>query len=265
MSVVDAAGSIVSILAFTLVTIAALWWRPRTLEHRSDRCSFCGYAIANGARGRCAECGSDLLKQQGRVQRRVRTRIACGLVAIISIILAGTAIPLLDRLLTMPQYVRWEVRGDIRQFPVRFVGANEGWVARGTRESSFDRRPKRIEFTMPGVTVIVQRSSDGWIRVPDGRAMSEKDIAEALTITDTTFVELVQSLLISEWKLQIRQTATEVATLRSTPWLFFDSRSESYPFENVIRCVWNLLIAGLALSLIARIRRRELAQGSEGA
>ena len=246
----------VSMIAFAAVIVVALWWRPRTMVFREGLCSDCGHAIAEGVRPQCPECGSDLAGQQAAVWRRVRARRRCGLIALAAILMAVSVVPRLVQTRWVSQYVHREMGGRIMLLPVRFAGSKDGWLAPEERESVFNGRPERINFTAPQVAVTIERKGERWVRVPGRDVMTAEDVVAALGVTDPALPALVESLLSDDWKMtKGKFSREELAFMATTPTIFFDSHSWSYPLEPLARCT-GILIAGAALGAILLARRR---------
>jgi hypothetical protein len=146
--------------------------------------------------------------------------------------------------------------GRIMLLPVRFVGSKDGWLAPEERESVFNGRPERINFTAPQVAVTIERRGERWVRVPGRDVMTAEDVVAALGVTDPALPALVESLLSDDWKMtKGKFSREELAFMATTPTIFFDSRSWSYPLEPLARCT-GILIAGAALGAILLVRRR---------
>lgn len=247
---------IVSMIAFAAVMVVALWWRPRTMVFREGLCSDCGHAISEGVWPRCPECGSDLAGQHAAVWRRVRARRRCVGIALVAILVAVPVVPWLVQTRWVSQFVHREMGGRIMLLPIQFVGSKDGWLAREERESVFNGRPERINFTAPQASVRIERKGERWVRVLGGDAMTAEDVVAALRVTDPAFPALVESLLSDEWKMTKGSfSREELAFMAATPTIFFDSYSWSYPLKPLARCT-GIMIAGAALIAILTIRRR---------
>ena len=247
---------ILTVTGFAAVMVVALWWRPRTMVFREGLCSYCGHAIAEGVWPRCPECGSDLAGQQTAVWRRVRARRRCVGIALVAILVAVPVVPWIVQSRWVSQFVHQEMGGRIMLLPIQFVGSKDGWLAPEERESVFNGRPERINFTAPQAAVTIERKGERWFRVPDGEAMTAEDVGTALRVTDPALPGLVESLLSDEWKMtKGKFSREELAFMTATPTIFFDSYSWSYPLKPLARCT-GIMIAGAAFIAILTIRRR---------
>ena len=247
---------ILTVIGFAAVMVVALWWRPRTMVFREGLCSDCGHAIAEGVWPRCPECGSDLAGQQTAVWRRVRARRRCVGIALVAILVAVPVVPWLVQARWVSQFVHQEMGGRIMLLPVRFVGSKDGWLAPEERESVFNGRPERINFTAPQAAVTIERKCERWVRVPGGDAMTAEDVVAALRVTDAAFPALVESLLSEDWKMtKAKFSREELAFMATTPTIYFDSHSWSYPLKPLARCT-GIMIAGVALVAILAVWRR---------
>jgi hypothetical protein len=247
---------IVSVIAFAAVVVVALWWRPRTMVFREGLCSDCGHAIAEGVWPRCPECGSDLAGQHAAVWRRVRARRRCVGIALVAILVAVPVVPWIVQLRWVSQFVHQEMGGRIMLLPIQFAGSRDGWLAPEERESVFNGRPERIKFTAPQAAVTIEREGERWFHVRDGEAMTAEDVGTALRVTDPAFPGLVESLLSDDWKMtKAKFSREELAFMATTPTIFFDSHSWSYPLKPLARCT-GIMIAGAALIAIVVVRRR---------
>ena len=247
---------ILTVTWFAAVMVVALWWRPRTMVFREGLCSDCGHAIAEGVWPRCPECGSDLAGQQTAVWRRVRARRRCVGIALVAILVAVPVVPWIVQSRWVSQFVHQEMGGRIMLLPIQFVGSKDGWLAPEERESVFNGRPERINFTAPQAAVTIERKGERWFRVPDGEAMTAEDVGTALRVTDPALPGLVESLLSDEWKMtKGKFSREELAFMTATPTIFFDSYSWSYPLKPLARCT-GIMIAGAAFIAILTIRRR---------
>ena len=247
---------ILTVTWFAAVMVVALWWRPRTMVFREGLCSDCGHAIAEGVWPRCPECGSDLAGQQTAVWRRVRARRRCVGIALVAILVAVPVVPWIVQSRWVSQFVHQEMGGRIMLLPIQFVGSKDVWLAPEERESVFNGRPERINFTAPQAAVTIERKGERWFRVPDGEAMTAEDVGTALRVTDPALPGLVESLLSDEWKMtKGKFSREELAFMTATPTIFFDSYSWSYPLKPLARCT-GIMIAGAAFIAILTIRRR---------
>ena len=256
MEVVESLNIVVSNVGLAVVILAALWWRPRALVFQEGLCNACGYTIAETGSDHCSECGSPLAVQRAAVERRVRARLVCGLIAIASGYVQMVVVPRLAEARWGPQFFRWEMGGTLQLLPVQFVGSHGGWRSREELDSPFDGRPSRIEFSATKVALTIERKGERWFRVPDGEPMTAEDVGTALRVTDPAFPGLVESLLRDEWKMKSEYSWAEIAMKATTPMIIFDSHGEEYPLQPLLSCAGSFLISGAALAAILVVRRR---------